>query len=334
MRQALALAREAAAAGEVPVGAVVVRDGVVIGQGRNHPIAASDPCAHAEVAALREAAAARGNYRLDDCDLYVSLEPCAMCSGAILHARIRRLVFGAADPRTGCAGSVLNLFEQPLLNHQTSVQSGLLAEESGKLLQDFFQQRRSAQRAAAEPLREDALRPAGERFAGLADPGWSSRYLNLASPWPGGRMHYLDEQPAGAARTCVLLHRLPGWSWMEQAGINHALAQGYRVIAPDLLGYGKSDQPKREAVHTLAFHRDGVLALLAELGVEQAELWVPPSAWRLGEALAAGRDGLRLVPLEPAPAMPDGDTQKALLEAPYPNAGHRAALRALPLWAG
>lgn len=142
MRLAMALANEAAALGEVPVGAVVVKDGVVIGKGRNSPINLSDPTAHAEIQAMREAAQALGNYRLVDCTLYVTLEPCAMCSGAIQHARIARLVYGASDPKTGCCGSVVNLMAEQKLNHHCEVTSGLLAEECGALLSTFFRQRR------------------------------------------------------------------------------------------------------------------------------------------------------------------------------------------------
>ena len=134
---ALAEAALAAAAGEVPVGAVVVRRGEVIATGRNAPVDAHDPTAHAEMVALRAAALAIGNYRLDDCELYVTLEPCAMCSGAMLHARLKRVVFGAFDPKTGAAGSVINLFAQPQLNHQTALQGGVMAEDSAALLQKF-----------------------------------------------------------------------------------------------------------------------------------------------------------------------------------------------------
>ena len=142
MTEALALAAAAAAAGEVPVGAVVVRDGVVIGRGWNRPVSESDPSAHAEILALREAAAGSGNYRLPGCELYVTLEPCAMCAGAIMHARLGRLVFGAADPKTGACGSVVDLFADTRLNHHTTVAGGVLAAECGARLQDFFRQRR------------------------------------------------------------------------------------------------------------------------------------------------------------------------------------------------
>ena len=142
MGEAIALAREAARRGEVPVGAVVVKDGSVIGRGGNAPIAASDPTAHAEIAAMREAARALGNYRLPGCTLYVTIEPCAMCAGAILHARIRRLVFGARDPKTGACGSVIDLFAVPRLNHHATAAGGVLADECGRLLSDFFGARR------------------------------------------------------------------------------------------------------------------------------------------------------------------------------------------------
>jgi tRNA(adenine34) deaminase len=142
MNEAMALARQAAAAGEVPVGAVVVKDGAVIGRGHNHPVAAHDPTAHAEVVAMRDAATRLGNYRLADCTLYVTLEPCAMCVGAIMHARIARVVYGAADPKTGACGSVVNLFAESRLNHHATVAGGMMAEEAGKLLQDFFSARR------------------------------------------------------------------------------------------------------------------------------------------------------------------------------------------------
>ena len=144
MRAALALAEQARGAGEVPVGAVVVRDGVVIGSGFNSPIGRHDPSAHAEILALRVAAAALGNYRLSGCTLYATLEPCVMCSGAILHARIDRVVYGAADPKTGACGSVLNVFAEGRLNHHTVVAGGMLAEECGRLLKGFFQERRGA----------------------------------------------------------------------------------------------------------------------------------------------------------------------------------------------
>ncbi|MGH8728729.1 MAG: tRNA adenosine(34) deaminase TadA [Burkholderiales bacterium] len=142
MAEAIAQARSAQEAGEVPVGAVVVKGESIIGRGFNSPITRNDPTAHAEIQALRQAASSIGNYRLVDCSLYVTLEPCAMCAGAILHARIARLVFGAHDPKTGACGSVVNLFDNPLLNHHTEVVAGVAAEECGALLSQFFSARR------------------------------------------------------------------------------------------------------------------------------------------------------------------------------------------------
>jgi tRNA(adenine34) deaminase len=142
MTMALDLARQAATLGEVPVGAVVVRDGAVIGRGFNRPIGGHDPTAHAEIAALRDAAQQMGNYRLPGATLYVTLEPCTMCIGAMFHARVERVVFGASDPKTGVAGSVLNLFAEPRLNHHAVVEGGLLADECGALLSSFFAARR------------------------------------------------------------------------------------------------------------------------------------------------------------------------------------------------
>lgn len=142
MQAAIALAKQAAENGEVPVGAVVVKDGKIIGSGSNAPIGLHDPSAHAEILAMRDAAKHIGNYRLVDCTLYVTLEPCAMCSGAIQHARIANLVYGASDPKTGACGSVINLMSEEKLNHHTTVTGGVLAEETGKILSDFFKQRR------------------------------------------------------------------------------------------------------------------------------------------------------------------------------------------------
>jgi tRNA(adenine34) deaminase len=145
MREALALAEQAGALGEVPVGAVVVKDGVVIGRGYNQPIAAHDPTAHAEVVAMRDAAAVIDNYRLVDCELYVTLEPCVMCAGAIMHARVVRVVYGAADPKTGACGSVVDLFAETKLNYHATVVRGVLADECSARLSAFFSQRRQAQ---------------------------------------------------------------------------------------------------------------------------------------------------------------------------------------------
>lgn len=146
MRLAMEQARLARAAGEVPVGAVVVRAGEVIGMGWNRPISSLDPTAHAEIVALREAAKRLSNYRLNGCTLYVTVEPCAMCTGAIFHARVSRVVFGAPEPKTGVAGSVLNLYAEPRLNHHAEIVGGVLAAECGALVSGFFAERRQSQK--------------------------------------------------------------------------------------------------------------------------------------------------------------------------------------------
>jgi tRNA(adenine34) deaminase len=142
MRRAIELAREAEAAGEVPVGAVIVRDGEIVAEGFNRPISTHDPTAHAEMVALRAAAARLDNYRLLGTTLYVTLEPCAMCAGAMVHARVQRLVYAATDPRAGAAGSVFNVVQNPALNHRLETESGVLAEECGAMLREFFVARR------------------------------------------------------------------------------------------------------------------------------------------------------------------------------------------------
>ncbi len=158
MRLALDQALNAQLSGEVPVGAVIMRtvEGVpqVLATGYNRPITTHDPTAHAEIVALRHAAQLLENYRLPGCTLYVTLEPCAMCAMALMHARLDRVVFAAADPKTGAAGSVVNLFEQPQLNHHTTVEGGLMAERAGQILREFFADRRAAQRTTREPATE------------------------------------------------------------------------------------------------------------------------------------------------------------------------------------
>ncbi len=142
MLEAIAEARLAEQSGEVPVGAVIVRKGILLARGRNQVVTTSDPTAHAEIVALRQAGRLLGNYRLDACDLYTTLEPCAMCAGAILHARIRRLIYAAPDPKAGACGSVLTVLNHPQLNHRVELTTGVLAEECATMLQTFFRARR------------------------------------------------------------------------------------------------------------------------------------------------------------------------------------------------
>ena len=142
LARAIELARQAAAAGEVPVGAVIVRDRKIIGEGWNRPIGTHDPTAHAEIIALREAAKNIGSYRLTNATLYVTLEPCAMCAGAMVHARVKRLVYGSSDPRAGASGSIFNVTNHPALNHRVECEGGLMSDECGELLRGFFAERR------------------------------------------------------------------------------------------------------------------------------------------------------------------------------------------------
>jgi tRNA(adenine34) deaminase len=142
MREALKEARAAAEAGEVPVGAIAIADGAVVGRGQNRVLREVDPTAHAEIVAMRAAAKALNNYRLMECELFVTLEPCAMCAGAMIHARLKRLVYGASDPKAGAAGSVLEVLNHPKLNHQMEVVAGVLGEECGEVLREFFRSRR------------------------------------------------------------------------------------------------------------------------------------------------------------------------------------------------
>ena len=317
MRQALAQAQAAAVAGEVPVGAVVVKDGQVIATGRNAPVRGHDPTAHAEIVALRAAAQHLGNYRLDGCTLYVTLEPCAMCSGAMLHARLQRVVFGATDPKTGAAGSVLNLFGHAELNHHTEVQGGVLAHDCGALLSAFFRHRRTQQRAQAlarHPLRDDALRTPDAAFAHLPGYPWAPHFISDLPSLAGLRMHYLDEGPHGAPRTWLLLHASPAWSYLFRHAVPTLLAAGHRVVAPDLIGFGKSDKPKKEIVHRPDWHAQVLQELLTRLDLRNAVLLEQTGAPGMVMSARAAFD---------AP-VPRGKAY----EVPFASAGYRAGPRA------
>ena len=184
MRLALDQAHNAWLVGEVPVGAVIMRAGQVIATGYNRPITEHDPTAHAEIVALRHAAQLLANYRLPECELYVTLEPCAMCAMALMHARFKRVVFGAADPKTGAAGSVLNLFDQVRLNHHTALEGGVLADPCGAVLRDFFAERREQyrQRRQAAAVVADPSIPAGEATEIGALPNLSPAPLSQPTP--------------------------------------------------------------------------------------------------------------------------------------------------------
>ena len=371
MTAALAQARLAGAAGEVPVGAVVVKNGQIIATGRNSPIATHDPTAHAEINALREAARVLGNYRLDGCELFVTLEPCAMCAGAMLHARLQRVVFGAADPKTGAAGSVIDVLSHPQLNHQTAVQGGVLAAQCGELLQDFFQTRRTQVKAENQmnhPLRDDALRTLDSQFVNLPAYPWAPHYVSDLPSLQGLRMHYLDEGRADAASeqtTYLCLHGNPAWSYLYRKMIPILSSAGHRVVAPDLIGFGQSDKPKKDDAHSFTWHRQTLLELVEQLDLKNVVLVVQDWGGLLGLTLPLSKPerykGLLVMntmlatgeqPLSPgfiawremcaknpqfdiAKLFARGNPQMSADEcaaymAPFPDAGHRASTRAFP----
>ncbi|QJC56389.1 Haloalkane dehalogenase [Polaromonas vacuolata] len=371
MQQALSLAAQAALLGEVPVAALVVHKGKIIASASNAPISAHDPTAHAEILALRAAASLMGNYRLDECELYVTLEPCAMCSGAMLHARLKRVVFGAPEPKTGAAGSVLNLFTQPQLNHQTALLGGVLADQSVALMQNFFRQRRSEKRLLAlvnHPLREDALRTPDSAFENLPDYPWLPHYISDMPSLAGLRMHYLDEGPKhrdDSALTYLCLHGNPAWSYLYRKMLPTWLAAGQRIVAPDLIGFGKSDKPKKDSHHSFSQQRQSLIELVERLDLTNVVLVVQgwggmlgltlpmaaPERYRgllvmntylacgdqpLPAGLLAWRDMCRknsnfdvaelFARAEPLMS----GAERMAYAAAFPDRGHRAALRAFP----
>ena len=294
MELALQEAQTAAFNGEVPVGAIVVKDGKVIGIGRNSPISDHDPTAHAEIVALREAAKTLGNYRLDGCELFVTLEPCAMCAGAMLHARLKRVVFGASDAKTGAAGSVTNLFANLSLNHQTEVEGGVLEAESSSMLQRFFQDKRESKNAEAKlnhPLRSDALRTPDAVFDSLPDYPWLPNYVSNLPSLNGLRMHYLDEGNTDSTIeafnqiTYLCLHGNPAWSYLYRKMIPAFLESGSRVVAPDLIGFGKSDKPKKDTFHSFTWHRQVLIELIERLDLQNIVLVVQDWGGLLGLTL-------------------------------------------------
>ncbi len=367
MQLALAQANSALAAGEVPVGAVLVCDGQVIAQAHNAPVTQHDPSAHAEVLVLREAAAKLGNYRLEGCTLYVTLEPCTMCAGAILNARLSKVVWGAPEPKTGAAGSVLNVFENPELNHQTLSHGHVLSQECSLPLQTFFKQQRIAQKAnaAATRLRDDAVRTSDSAFLGLPGYPWEPNYISDLPSLNGLRMHYLDEGPADAKVTWLCLHGNPAWSYLYRQMIPIFMAAGHRVVAPDMPGFGKSDKPKKDSAHSFEWHRQVLLEFVEALDLRHIQLVVQDwggilgltlpmvQPWRyqsllvmnttlatgeqpLSEGFLAWRKMCADKPLfDVGKLFSRGNPQLseqecAAYNTPFPDAGHRAALRAFP----
>ncbi len=314
MQLALRQAQAAAEAGEVPVGAVVVRAGQVIASGHNAPLHHNDPTAHAEVNAMRAAAQTLGNYRLDDCTLYVTLEPCAMCSGAALHARFKRVVYGATEPKTGAAGSVLNVFANEQLNHQTQITGGVLANECALVLQGFFEARRVQQQLVKVPLREDALRTSDSTLTGLDLPLTLSHHTADLSALNGLRLHWFDNRQDAQVAPHVYLHGIDGWS----AQYLPELLSEAPVIALDLPGFGLSDKPKKVAAHRIAWHAQVLREFLACVQPAPVALHAPRVMAPLLTQLA-----LPIHWVEPP------ELSAALRNAPYPDRGHFAGPRAL-----
>lgn len=364
MQLALAQAQLAFDAGEVPVGAVIVKDDEVIACGFNQPISTHDPCAHAEVVAIRQAAAVLGNYRLEGCRLFVTLEPCAMCAGAAITARLDEVVYGATEPKTGAAGSVMNLFGEKQINHQTKLTGQVCRTESQSLLQKFFQARRQEQKMSHTPLRDDALRTPEERFDSLPDYPWKPHYLTSLPSLNGLRMHFLDE-PGTSGITYLCLHGNPAWSYLYRKMIPVFQAAGHRVIAPDLVGFGRSDKPKKDAAHTFTWHRQVLLEFVESMDLQNVVLVVQDWGGLLGLTLPMAAPhrykGLLVMnttlatgdtPLSPgfvawremcannpefdvarlfARGNPHLSTSEcAAYMAPFPDRGYRAALRVFP----
>jgi tRNA(adenine34) deaminase len=365
MRLALAQAQLALDAGEVPVGAVVVKDGVVVASGFNACISAHDPSAHAEVQAIRAAAAQLGNYRLDGCSLYVTLEPCTMCTGAIVNARLARVVYGAQEPKTGACGSVCNVLANTAINHHTQVTAGVLAQDCMALMSGFFRERRHMSKLTAQPLRDDALRTPEQAFAHVPDYAFEPHYVSDLPALGGWRMHYVDEGPKDAPVTWLLLHGNPTWSYVWRHWITHLRSLGHRVVAPDLVGFGKSDKPKKDQAHHFDLHRDALLQLIEHLDLSHIHLAVQDWGGLLGltlpmaapqrfdallamnttlatgdKPLGAGFEAWRQFCADKPNFSVSGLMQRACAhltpaeaqayDAPFPDAGHRAALRRFP----
>jgi tRNA(adenine34) deaminase len=372
---ALAQARLAAKQGEVPVGAVLVHAGGVIAQAHNSPIARCDATAHAEVQAIRVACEKLGNYRLEDCDLYVTLEPCAMCAGAIVNARIRRVIYAAPEPKTGAAGSVLDVFASPANHHTQAINASkiianslIYKKASEEIIQNFFSERRSQQKLKAtmnHPLRDDALRTPDSLFENLPGYDFAPNYLSDLPALAGLRMHYLDVGDRSAQTTYLCLHGNPAWSYLYRKMIPIFAATGARVVAPDMVGFGKSDKPKKDSFHSFTWHRQCLLEFVERLDLKNVVLVVQDWGGILGltlphaapqryqsllvmnTALACGdvplSDGFKAW-REMCANKPDfdiarlfsrGDPQMTPAEcaaymAPFPDPGHRAATRAFP----
>lgn len=389
MRLALQQAKRAANMQEVPVGAVVIAadNSTILGQAHNRTIGNNDPSAHAEILALRQAAQALQNYRLDGCTVYITLEPCAMCAAAMLHARVARVVYAVADTKTGAAGSVLNIFAQPQLNHHTTIaqfnthKNSIEAQEiqcaCTEQLQQFFSQRRHAQRIQRQQpkhaaLRDDALRPQPLRFANIpqitALQAHSQWYLAPDGNKPAWRMHYWDTDTKNTSKpTAILLHGYSSYGLLWANAIAQLKQLGWRVLAPDILGFGQSDKPKKLTQHSLKWHARILQTWLQTVDIENAKniilvgcdntsLLLPSLIQQLAthsnqpikpQAIALIPEQSKIAPrehwrthcqqknlfdLDAHWALDTTEQQLQAWSAPFADVGHRAALRS-DFWA-
>jgi len=328
MELALELARTAADAGEVPVAALVVHHDQLLATGVNAPISRNDPSAHAEVLALRAAAERLGNYRLSECELFVTLEPCCMCAGAVLQARLKRVVFGLADSKTGAAGSVTNLFALRQLNHHTVVQGGLLQQACADVMRDFFAKRRQQKavlrQATGSYLRQDALRTPEQRFAGYPDPVGESVYLSDLPSLDGLRLHAVVAGSSSAEQVWLWLHGPTDWSWIWSESLAQTDLQSQRIICPDLIGFGKSDKPKKRQFHSLSWHAQVLHELLLHCSALPIRIMAPLAMRPLVELLSA-RIPRAVSQTRYSQAPMDNNAWRW---APFPDSGHTAGLQA------
>lgn len=302
MQQALELAHVAACHNEVPVGAVIVKNGEVIAKGFNLCIQNSDPSAHAEIVAIKQAALILKNYRLEDCELYVTLEPCCMCAGAILNSRIKRVVYAASDFKAGAAGSVIDVFQNTNLNHQTTITKGILQADSAAILQSFFQKKRSEQRQTSLPnkLKEDFLRlpvtiykqfVEENQLTKLSHFNYQLNHLN------GARLHYLDSgltylMPGQHNQKTIVI--LPGLMQSSSSFLDvfyYLKNVGIRVVVIDLIGMGYSDKPKKLKHDSfdamIDYHFQYLNELLKILKIISFDIWAANLSAVIGQATQA-----------------------------------------------
>lgn len=330
MHQALLQAQKAFEADEVPVGAVLVCDNKLVAASHNAPIGENDPTAHAEVRVLRQAGQYFHNYRLQGSTLYVTLEPCAMCAMALLHARVDRVVFGAKDSKTGAAGSVLDLFAAKELNHQTEVTGGVLADECADILKRFFAKRRQGK---VFPLRDDALRTTEDRFidAGLSGEG---QYVQHLTALEGLRLHYRFS--SGTKKTLILcLHDAVGYSEQFVDTIPLLTRNDYAVLAPDLIGFGRSDKPKKLQWHTVQIHAAYLVEFVHDVmkeGFEDIFLITANACLTLSDVFLkqCTNAGITVKGVCVVDSLPGLNARER--DAPFPDQGHRPALRAFLSW--